>query len=64
MTKPRPLLTVSYRVLDENGKTLEVFKKKGLNRRNLQWQAERYVSHKYGNGRFKVHPYKIVEETD
>lgn len=64
MTRPRPVLTVSYRVLDENGKTLEVFKKKGLNRRNLQWQAERYVDRKYGKGRFKVHPYKIVEETD
>lgn len=62
MTRPRPVLTVSYRVLDENGKTLEVFKKKGMNRRYLQWQAERYVAHKYGKGRFKVHPYKIVEE--
>lgn len=64
MTRPRPVLTVSYRVLDENGKTLEVFKKKGMNRRYLQWQAERYIAHKYGKGRFKAHPYKIVEETD
>lgn len=62
MNKPRPILTVSYRVLDENGKTLEVFKKKGLNRSYLQWQAERYVSRKYGKGK-KVHPFKIVEET-
>ena len=63
MTKPRTILTVSYRVLDESGKTLEVFKKKGMNRRYLQWLADRYVSKKYGKGKFKVHPYKIVEET-
>lgn len=62
MNKPRPILTVSYRVLDENGKTLEVVKKKGLNRRYLQWFVERYVSKKYGKGK-KVHPFKIVEET-
>jgi hypothetical protein len=63
MSKPRTVLTVSYRVLDENGKTLEVFKKTGFNRRYLQWSAERYAKHKYGK-KMKIHPYKVVEETD
>jgi hypothetical protein len=62
MTRPRTALTVSYRVLDENGKTLEVIKKTGLNRRYLLWMVERYVKHKYGK-KMKIHPYKVVEET-
>jgi hypothetical protein len=57
------MLTVSYRVLDENGKTLEVIKKSGLNRHYLQWQVERYVKHKYGK-KMMIHQFKIVEETD
>ena len=56
------MITVSYRVLDENEKTLEVVKKTGLNRRHLQWMVERYVKHKYGR-KMKIHPYKIIEET-
>ena len=58
MRKP---LTISYRVLDEDGRCVEVFKKTGLNRRYLQWIAERYVKNKYGKGK-KLHQFKVVEE--
>lgn len=63
MTKGRTKITVSYRVLDENGKTLEVFKKTGMNRRYLKWLSERHVKHKYSRKKVTLHEFK-VEETD
>jgi hypothetical protein len=63
MKKSRLPITVSYRVLDESEKVVEVFKKTGLNRRYLQWLAERYVQKKYGKP-FRLHTYKIVENID
>lgn len=57
----RTPLTVSYRILDPLGKTLEVVRKTGLNKRYLLWLVERYVSKKYGKG-YKVHQFKVQEE--
>ncbi len=62
MSKPRTLITVSYRVLNESGRCMEVIKKTGLNKRYLQWMVERLVAKKYGKN-FKIHAYKVVEET-
>lgn len=62
MKRPRTQLNVSYRILDESGTTVEVFKRTGFNKRYLQWVAERYVAKKYGKG-FKLHQFKIVEIT-
>lgn len=61
MKRQRPTLTVSYRVLDPSGKTLEVLKETGFNKRYLLWKAERYVTKKYGKGH-KLHAYKVKEE--
>lgn len=59
--RPKAKITVSYRVCDASGHTLEVIKRTGYNKNNILWQAERFVKHKYGKT-MKLHPYKIVEE--
>ena len=56
-------ITVSYRILDEKGKTLDVIKRTGFNKRNLLWQATRLAEKKYGK-KVKLHAYKVVEESD
>jgi hypothetical protein len=63
MRKNRPEFTVSFRVLDESGKTLDIIKRTGFNKQNLQWQAERLAEKKYGN-KVKLHRFKVVEESD
>jgi hypothetical protein len=60
--RPKTKITVSYRVIDTSGHTMEVIKRTGYNKQNLLWQANRFVKHKYGK-EMKLHPYKIVEES-
>lgn len=60
MSKPRTPITVSYRVIDEAGRCVDVIKKTGLNKQYLRWVVERLVAKRYGKN-FKIHPYKIVE---
>lgn len=59
----RKEITVSYRVLDEKGKTVDVIKRTGFNKRNLLWQATRLAEKKYGF-KIKLHAYKIIPELD
>ncbi len=62
MKKRRPLLTVSYRILNGSGDTVEVFKLTGHNKAYLNWKAKRMAETNHGK-EFKLHAYKIVEET-
>lgn len=62
MTEPRTKINVSYRIVDATGHTVTVIKRTGYNKRNLQWQVERFVKNKYGIGRMKIHQLKVVEE--
>jgi hypothetical protein len=57
----RKKITVSYRVIDESGKTLDIIKETGYNKRYLRWKVERRVSKKYGK-RCKPIPLKVVED--
>jgi hypothetical protein len=59
MKTHRPQLTVSYRVLDASGHTLEVIKLTGPNKRYLLWKAQRLVEKRYGKA-MKLHQYKVV----
>jgi hypothetical protein len=61
MKYKRQTITISYRIVDASGHTLEVVQETGLNKRYLLWKVERYVSKKYGKG-IKIHPFKIREE--
>lgn len=63
MKSPRPKITVSYRVLDDSGHTLEVIKQTGYNKNYIRWAVDRKVLKKYGKS-FKILQLKIVEETD
>jgi len=47
--KPREKLTISYQVLDENNKILEVVQETGVNRNLVQWTVERRMHRKYKN---------------
>ena len=60
MKNRRPILTVSYRILDGSGHTVEVLKLTGPNKRYLEWKAKRIAEKKHGKG-FKLHAYKVVE---
>lgn len=60
MKKPRPLLTVSYRVLDGAEHCIDVITLTGPNKQYLKWKAERILKKKHGKG-FKLHQYKIVK---
>ena len=62
MSTPRTYLTVSYRVLDESGKTLEIIQQSGINKNYIKWIVERKIQRKYGKGK-RLHQIKIVEET-
>lgn len=57
----RKKITFSYRVVDESGKTLDIVKETGYNKRYLRWKAERRTSKKYGK-RGKLIPLKVIEE--
>ncbi len=63
MKPPRSIFTVSYRIVDESGHTLEVVKQSGLNKAYIRWLVERKMNRKYGKGK-KLHQIKCVEETD
>lgn len=63
MKSPRTKITVSYRILDDSGHTLEVIKETGYNRNNIKWLVERRVLKKYGK-LVKIRQLKIVEEID
>jgi hypothetical protein len=60
MPRPRPTYTVSYRILDDSDKTIDVIKLTGPNKAYLKWKIDRIVKKKFGKG-FKVHQMKIVE---
>jgi hypothetical protein len=62
MSGPRKELTVSYRIVDESGKTLEIHKESGLNKNYIKWIVERKMRKKYGN-KIEIQRIKIVEET-
>ena len=61
MKDRRKQITVSYRVLDASGHTVDIFKMAGFNKNNLLWKAERLMKNKYGKG-MKLHQFKVVEE--
>ena len=60
MMKPRQQLTISYRILDASGHTVEVIKETGTNKHYLLWKVERLVRKKYGKD-FSVHQLKVIE---
>jgi hypothetical protein len=57
----RKKITVSFRIVDESGKTLDIVKETGYNKRYLKWKIERRVAKKHGN-RSKLVPFKVIEE--
>jgi hypothetical protein len=62
MKTPKPILNVSYRVLDASGHCVEIIKETGTNRNLIQWLVERKVEKKYGKS-YKIHQLKVVKET-
>jgi hypothetical protein len=61
MSRPRTIFTVSYRILDDSGHTLEIVKESGINKNYIKWLVERKMNHKYGKGK-KLQQIKVVEE--
>ena len=59
--KPRSKFTISYRVLDDRGKTVEVIEEEGYNKNYIRWSVERKVNKKYEK-EMRLHQFKIVEE--
>lgn len=58
---PKTVYSVSYRVLDGSGKTLEVFKQSGRNKNYILWLAERKMKKKYGRS-VTLQQIKVTEE--
>jgi hypothetical protein len=58
----RPKLTLSYRVLNDTGTTLEVIKEVGYNKKYIEWLLKRKLNHRYKNQNVRFELIKIVRE--
>lgn len=58
---PKPIYTISYRVLDASGHTLEVFKQSGRNKNYIQWLVERKMKKKHGKT-VTLHQLKVEKD--
>jgi hypothetical protein len=49
--KENTLVQITYQVLDEAGRVIDVVKERGRNKNYIKWRTERLLSSKYGRGK-------------